>query len=126
MTCAQFGTRKGPALKRSRSKRSYVETRQTGIRVVDDLLKTSAQPIRDGTDLRDDVRVSLSGLMEACHLPQTSSVKQCLRSLHTRLQQCDGASLSVSIHDNVRVDFLSLFLNLTLYCDWVIDLRAPV
>lgn len=93
--------RKSPVLKRSRSKRSYVGMRATGIRAVDELLRTSVLPIKEGTDLRDDVRVSLSSLMEACHLAQTSSVKQCVRTLYSRVQQCEGASLAISLRDEV-------------------------
>ena len=75
----------------------------TNIRAIDDLLKSSTQAIREGTDLRDDVRLAVSTLLEACHLPQTANLKLCVRTLHSRVQQCDGASLSVTVENGVRL-----------------------
>ena len=65
-------------------------------------LQVAIQPLRDGTDLRDNVQVAMAAFKENCGLAPISNIKQCLRMLVSRISSsCDNASLQISMKGDV-------------------------
>ncbi|CAH3191787.1 unnamed protein product, partial [Porites evermanni] len=56
-----------------------------GVKAVDDTFKVAIQPLRDGTDLRENVQASLGNFREVCGVAPRSNLKQCIRLLASRL-----------------------------------------
>lgn len=48
-------------------------------------MQAASQPLRDSTDLRDNVHVALANFKETCGLAPIANVKQCIRLLATRI-----------------------------------------
>ncbi len=58
--------------------------------------------LRDGTDLRDNVQISLAMFREHCGLAPIANLKQCIRILVTRLStSSETASLRLSVKEDV-------------------------
>ena len=54
------------------------------------------QPLRDGTDLRDNVQVALAAFKENCGLAPIANLKQCIRMLASRIAtSCQGVTLQL-------------------------------
>ncbi len=65
------------------------------------------QPLRDGTDLRDNVQVAMAAFKENCGLAPISNIKQCLRMLVSRISSsCDNASLQISMKGDVSFNVI--------------------
>lgn len=56
-----------------------------GVKAVDETFKMAIQPLRDGTDLRENVQASLANFKEICGLAPRSNLKQCIRMLSSRI-----------------------------------------
>lgn len=82
----ETGKIKRTSLKRSKKGRDYTRLRTVGVPAVDETFKTAIQPIRDGTDLRENVQNALGALKETCGVAPRSNIKQCLRLLASRLE----------------------------------------
>ncbi|XP_028399821.1 inactive phospholipase C-like protein 2 [Dendronephthya gigantea] len=82
----ETGKIKRSSLKRSKKGRDYTRLRTVGVPTVDETFKTAIQPIRDGTDLRENVQNALGALKETCGVAPRSNIKQCLRLLASRLE----------------------------------------
>lgn len=73
-----------------------------GIKSVDETFKAATQPLREGTNLRDNVLIALSSFRENCGLGPPSNIKQCLRMLASRLQSSgENVTLQQSVKDEV-------------------------
>ena len=91
------------SVRRSKKNREYTSMKSVSIRTVDETFKMAIQPLRDGTDLRDNVQVALSTFKENCGLAPISNVKQCIRMLATRIQGLgEGVSLQLLMRAKVR------------------------
>ena len=66
------------------------------------LMQVAIQPLRDGTDLRDNVQIALAMFKENCGLAPISNIKQCIRMLVTRISaSSDNASLQLVMKGEV-------------------------
>ncbi|KAA8585351.1 hypothetical protein FQN60_004045 [Etheostoma spectabile] len=53
--------KRGLSVRKNRKAREYTTTKTTGIKVVDELFRASTQPLREATDLRENVQRELEG-----------------------------------------------------------------
>lgn len=74
------------SLRRSKKAREYTSMKSIGVKAVDDTFKVAIQPLRDGTDLRENVQTSLGNFREICGVAPRSNLKQCIRLLASRLE----------------------------------------
>ncbi|KTF95637.1 hypothetical protein cypCar_00019044 [Cyprinus carpio] len=83
--------RRGLSVRRGvRRGREYVTLRNTGIKVLDDAFRPANGPLREATDLREYALSATVTFKEQCGLPPMATLKQCIQSLATRLQNPDG------------------------------------
>ncbi|XP_068700255.1 inactive phospholipase C-like protein 1 isoform X2 [Montipora foliosa] len=54
------------SLRKSKKAREYTSMKTVGVKAVDDTFKVAIQPLRDGTDLRENVQASLGNFREIC------------------------------------------------------------
>ncbi|XP_067055342.1 inactive phospholipase C-like protein 1 [Acropora muricata] len=73
------------SLRKSKKAREYTSMKSVGVKAVDDTFKVAIQPLRDGTDLRENVQTSLGNFREICGVAPRSNLKQCIRLLASRL-----------------------------------------
>ncbi|XP_064601802.1 inactive phospholipase C-like protein 2 [Liolophura sinensis] len=79
------GNRRGIVHRRAKRYRDYASMKSIGVRCIDETFKAASQPLRDSTDLRDNVHVGLANFKETCGLAPIANVKQCIRLLATRI-----------------------------------------
>ncbi|XP_064634492.1 inactive phospholipase C-like protein 2 isoform X2 [Lineus longissimus] len=77
--------RRGMSVKKGKKTREYTVMKNIGAKQIDDTFKLAMSPLREGTDLRDNVMVTLSAFKEACGLSPISNIKQCIRMLASRI-----------------------------------------
>ncbi|PFX30571.1 Inactive phospholipase C-like protein 1 [Stylophora pistillata] len=82
------------SLRKSKKAREYTSMKSIGVKAVDDTFKLAIQPLRDGTDLRENVQTALGNFREICGVAPRSNLKQCLRLLASRLE---GNSESIEL-----------------------------
>ena len=69
---------------------------------MDETFKVAMQPLRDSTDLRDNVQQALYEFKEHCGQAPISNIKQCIRMLAARIQGSNSdISLVLVIRDEV-------------------------
>ena len=65
-------------------------------------LQVAIQPLRDGTDLRDNVQITLAEFKETCGLSPIANIKQCFRLMGTRLSNStEQANLTLIMRGEV-------------------------
>lgn len=74
------------SLRKSKKAREYTSMKSIGVKAVDDTFKLAIQPLRDGTDLRENVQTALGNFREICGVAPRSNLKQCIRLLASRLE----------------------------------------
>ncbi|KAL4224626.1 Inactive phospholipase C-like protein 2 [Mactra antiquata] len=77
--------KRGMSVKKTKRKRDYTSMKAIGVKSIDETFKVSIQPLRDGTDLRDNVQTALAEFKETCGLSPIANIKQCIRLLGTRV-----------------------------------------
>lgn len=66
-------------------------------------LQVAIQPLRDGTDLRDNVQITLAEFKETCGLSPIANIKQCFRLMGTRLSNStEQANLTLIMRGEVN------------------------
>lgn len=66
------------------------------------IYQNATQPLKDCTDLRDDVHIALAEFKETCGLSSIANVKQCIRLLATRVSNAaEQSSLTVTLNEEV-------------------------
>ncbi|MED6269543.1 Inactive phospholipase C-like protein 2, partial [Characodon lateralis] len=70
--------KRGLSVKKGRKAREYTTTKTTGIKVVDELFRASTQPLREATDLRENVQNAMVSFKELCGLTPAANMKQCI------------------------------------------------
>nr|KAG5699416.1 hypothetical protein BaRGS_016262 [Batillaria attramentaria] len=87
--------RRGMSVKKIKRSRDYTSMKSMGAKAIDETFKVAISPLREGTDLRDNVQVALANFKEACGLAPISNIKQCIRLLATRIANSgDAATLN--------------------------------
>uniref|UniRef100_A0A8C5QKR9 Phosphoinositide phospholipase C n=1 Tax=Leptobrachium leishanense TaxID=445787 RepID=A0A8C5QKR9_9ANUR len=80
--------------------REYTMLRNTGLKTVDEIFKLAIHPMREATDVRENLQNALVSLKELCGLPTSSTLKQCMLSLASRLVNSDNTpSVSLIMKD---------------------------
>lgn len=74
------------SLRKSKKAREYTSMKTVGVKAVDDTFKLAIQPLREGTDLRENVQTALGNFREICGVAPRSNLKQCIRLLTSRLE----------------------------------------
>ncbi|XP_060582672.1 inactive phospholipase C-like protein 2 [Ruditapes philippinarum] len=88
------GHKRGMSVKKTKRKRDYTSMKAIGVKSIDETFKVAIQPLRDGTDLRDNVQTALADFKETCGLSPIANIKQCIRLLGTRVSNAsESASL---------------------------------
>ncbi|KAG9477488.1 hypothetical protein GDO78_002729 [Eleutherodactylus coqui] len=82
--------KRGLSARIGKKAREYTMLRNTGLKVVDDIFKLAVHPLREATDVRENMQNALVSLKELCGLPTSSSLKQCILSLASRLVNSDS------------------------------------
>ncbi|CAD5126015.1 DgyrCDS14191 [Dimorphilus gyrociliatus] len=76
--------------RRSRKKKDYTTVKHIGVKTIDDAFKAAVNPMKEATDLRDNVQFALVVLREQCGLSPTASIKQCVRILSRTMTSCNA------------------------------------
>ncbi|XP_070532655.1 inactive phospholipase C-like protein 2 isoform X2 [Ptychodera flava] len=79
-------TKRGMSVKKSRRQREYTNLRVVGVKCIDETFKAAVQPLKEATDLRENVQNAQIRFKECCGLASIANIKQCVRVLATRLQ----------------------------------------
>ncbi|XP_073502628.1 inactive phospholipase C-like protein 1 isoform X1 [Phyllobates terribilis] len=82
--------KRGLSARIGKKAREYTMLRNTGLKVLDDIFKLAVHPLREATDVRENMQNALVTLKELCGLPTSSSLKQCMLSLASRLVNSDS------------------------------------
>uniref|UniRef100_A0A8C5D1W8 Phosphoinositide phospholipase C n=1 Tax=Gouania willdenowi TaxID=441366 RepID=A0A8C5D1W8_GOUWI len=75
--------KRGLSVRKGRKAREYTTTKTTGIKIVDELFRASTQPLREATDLRENVQGQADLLKHA-----KSEGLDTLRQIHCAAQSC--------------------------------------
>ncbi|XP_029428603.1 inactive phospholipase C-like protein 2 isoform X2 [Rhinatrema bivittatum] len=68
--------KRGISVRKGKRVREYTTTKATGIKAVDEVFRTAAQPLREATDLRENN--ALVSFKELCGLSPAANMKQCI------------------------------------------------
>ncbi|XP_049925449.1 inactive phospholipase C-like protein 2 isoform X2 [Epinephelus moara] len=88
--------KRGISVRKGRKAREYTTTKTTGIKVVDELFRASTQPLREATDLRENVQNAMVSFKELCGLTPAANMKQCILTVSTWLMNSER-SLRVTV-----------------------------
>uniref|UniRef100_A0AAV2KCZ7 Phosphoinositide phospholipase C n=1 Tax=Knipowitschia caucasica TaxID=637954 RepID=A0AAV2KCZ7_KNICA len=88
--------KRGISVRKGRKAREYTTTKTTGIKVVDELFRASTQPLREATDLRENVQNAMVSFKELCGLTPAANMKQCILTVSTWLMNSER-SLKVTV-----------------------------
>nr|XP_061838118.1 inactive phospholipase C-like protein 2 [Nerophis lumbriciformis] len=88
--------KRGISVMKGRKAREYTNTKTTGIKVVDELFRASTQPLREATDLRENVQNAVVSFKELCGLTPAANMKQCILTVSTWLMNSES-SLQVTV-----------------------------
>ncbi|XP_072022051.1 inactive phospholipase C-like protein 1 [Amphiura filiformis] len=92
-------TKRGMSVKKSRRTREYTHLRTVGVKGIDENFKSALQPLKEATDLRENVQTSMTRFKEACGLASIANLKQCIRLLASRVA---GSSETVALRLEFR------------------------
>ncbi|XP_026523728.1 inactive phospholipase C-like protein 1 isoform X2 [Notechis scutatus] len=82
--------------------RDYTMLRNTSLKTIDDIFKLAVHPLREATDLRENMQNSILSVKELCGLPPITSLKQCILTLVSRLVNSDSVpSVVLCMKDNL-------------------------
>ncbi|KAK5855939.1 hypothetical protein PBY51_007570 [Eleginops maclovinus] len=81
--------KRGLSVRKGRKAREYTTTKTTGIKVVDELFRASTQPLREATDLRENVQNAMVSFKELCGLTPAANMKQCILTVSTWLMNSE-------------------------------------
>ncbi|KAK7099199.1 hypothetical protein V1264_003379 [Littorina saxatilis] len=88
-------SKRGMSVKKIKRSKDYTSMKAVGVKSIDETFKVAITPLREGTDLRENVQVAFATFKEACGLAPISNIKQCIRLLSTRIANSgDHATLN--------------------------------
>ncbi|KAG7457487.1 hypothetical protein MATL_G00227680 [Megalops atlanticus] len=85
--------KRGLSVRKARRGREYASMRVLLLKAVDEVFKTASQPLREATDLRENMQNAIVPFKELCGLPAVANLMQCILSLSSRLRGPDGTPL---------------------------------
>ncbi|XP_067268325.1 inactive phospholipase C-like protein 2 isoform X1 [Chanodichthys erythropterus] len=77
--------KRGLSVRKSKRGREYATMRILLIKAVDEVFKSAAQPLREATDLRENMQNAIVPFKELCGLSAVANLKQCILALSPRL-----------------------------------------
>ncbi|KAJ8344723.1 hypothetical protein SKAU_G00289160 [Synaphobranchus kaupii] len=86
-------SKRGLSVRKGRKAREYTSAKSTGIKMVDELFRASTQPLREATDLRENVQNAMVSFKELCGLTPAANMKQCILTVSTWLLNSERALL---------------------------------
>ncbi|XP_067303873.1 inactive phospholipase C-like protein 2 [Pseudorasbora parva] len=87
--------KRGLSVRKSKRGREYAAMRILLIKAVDEVFKSAAQPLREATDLRENMQNAIVPFKELCGLSAVANLKQCILALSPRLIGPDGSPVLV-------------------------------
>uniref|UniRef100_A0A1A8H2F3 Phosphoinositide phospholipase C n=1 Tax=Nothobranchius korthausae TaxID=1143690 RepID=A0A1A8H2F3_9TELE len=85
--------KRGLSVRKGKKCREYASMRVLQIKAVDDVFKTALLPLREGTDLRENMQNAIVSFKELCGLSAVANLKQCILALSPRLTGPDNNPL---------------------------------
>ncbi|XP_075767363.1 inactive phospholipase C-like protein 2 [Pelodiscus sinensis] len=85
------GHRRGRPGRKGRRLREYTSTKATGIKAIDEVFRAAGQPLREATDLRENVQNALVSFKELCGLTPAATMKQCILTVAAWLLRSESA-----------------------------------
>ncbi|XP_064421742.1 inactive phospholipase C-like protein 2 isoform X2 [Latimeria chalumnae] len=85
--------KRGLYVRKGKKAREYTSTKTIGIKAIDEVFRTATQPLREATDLRENVQNALVSFKELCGLPSAANMKQCILTVSTWLLNSDNTLL---------------------------------
>ncbi|XP_041964406.1 inactive phospholipase C-like protein 2 [Alosa sapidissima] len=83
--------KRGLSVRKGKRSREYATMRILLIKNVDDVFKTATLPLREATDLRENVQNAIVSFKELCGLSAVANLKQCILALSSRLTGPDNS-----------------------------------
>uniref|UniRef100_W5LTY5 Phosphoinositide phospholipase C n=1 Tax=Astyanax mexicanus TaxID=7994 RepID=W5LTY5_ASTMX len=83
--------KRGLSVRKSKRSREYASMRILLIKAVDEVFKTATLPLREATDLRENMQNALVTFKELCGLSAVANLKQCILALSSRLIGADNS-----------------------------------
>ncbi|XP_016341303.1 inactive phospholipase C-like protein 2 isoform X1 [Sinocyclocheilus anshuiensis] len=97
--------KRGLSVRKSKRGREYATMRILLIKAVDEVFKSAAQPLREATDLRENMQNAIVPFKELCGLSAVANLKQCILALSPRLIGPDSSPLLLF---NLRDQYLTM------------------
>uniref|UniRef100_H3D277 Phosphoinositide phospholipase C n=1 Tax=Tetraodon nigroviridis TaxID=99883 RepID=H3D277_TETNG len=85
--------KRGLSVRKGRRSREYASMRLLLIKAVDDVFKSALLPLREATDLRENVQNAIVSFKELCGLSAVANLKRCILALCPRLIAPDNSPL---------------------------------
>ncbi|CAL8247669.1 unnamed protein product [Lota lota] len=85
--------KRGLSVRKGKRSREYASMRVLLIKALDDVFKTAMVPLREATDLRENMQNAIVPFKELCGLSAVANLKQCILALCPRLMGPDGSPL---------------------------------
>ncbi|KAK5883828.1 hypothetical protein CesoFtcFv8_020110 [Champsocephalus esox] len=85
--------KRGLSVRKARKGRNYAALRDLGVRAVDEVFKMASPPLRDATDLRENMQNSVAVFRDLCGVSVAANLMQCVLALGSRVSGPDGAPL---------------------------------
>ncbi|KAM5157006.1 inactive phospholipase C-like protein 2 isoform 1-T2 [Mantella aurantiaca] len=76
--------KRGLSVRKAKKSRDYASMRTLLIKSIDDVFKNAIQPIREATDLRENMQNAVVSFKELCGLSPVANLVQCILALSTR------------------------------------------
>ncbi|KAM6450135.1 inactive phospholipase C-like protein 2 isoform 1-T3 [Liasis olivaceus] len=87
--------KRGLSVRKSKKSREYACMRTLWIKSIDEVFKNALQPIRDATDLRENMQNAVVSFKELCGLAPVANLMQCILAVSSLLVKPDNTPLVV-------------------------------
>ncbi|KAE8289209.1 Inactive phospholipase C-like protein 2 [Larimichthys crocea] len=87
--------KRGLSVRKGKRSREYASMRVLLIKAVDDVFKTALLPLREATDLRENMQNAIVSFKELCGLSAVANLKQCILALSPRLTGPESSPILV-------------------------------
>ncbi|KAL0961839.1 hypothetical protein UPYG_G00332340 [Umbra pygmaea] len=85
--------KRGLSVRKVKRGRDYAALRDLGVKAVDEVFKMATLPLKEATDLRENMQNSVGVFRELCGVSAVANLKQCVLALGSRVGGTDGAPL---------------------------------
>ncbi|KAM9806903.1 inactive phospholipase C-like protein 2 [Syngnathus typhle] len=85
--------KRGLSVRKAKKNREYASMRVLLVKALDDVFKTATPPLREATDLRENMQNAVVSFKELCGLSAVANLKQCILALSPRLSAQDSGPL---------------------------------